>query len=216
MIPGARTHENSVPDKCISSPETCVSGSDTCVSGRGFLLNHPPGGRQGVVDSDPPCPWRANEERESLLIVPAWAADSEIGAPWEEAPLFGSMFTSPRSGGLRSAMPMGSQRRERIAFHCPRMGRRFRDRRSLLGEQALDPWGFIIHVRSHLELRHEWIPSEVARDIHQMIPISDQPVEIILLPDWSFTTSRPVDLRGSEAFPTGDSLPEINGLAQRE
>ena len=40
-----------------------------------------------MVDSDPPCPWRANEERESLPIVPAWAADSEIGAPWDEPPL---------------------------------------------------------------------------------------------------------------------------------
>ena len=40
-----------------------------------------------MVDSDPPCPWRANEERESLPMVPAWATDSEIGAPWEEPPL---------------------------------------------------------------------------------------------------------------------------------
>jgi hypothetical protein len=36
------------------------------------------------VDSDPPCPWGANEWRESLLIVPAWAGDSEITSPCEE------------------------------------------------------------------------------------------------------------------------------------
>jgi hypothetical protein len=39
-----------------------------------------------VADSDPPCPWRANEPRESLLIVPAWAGDSEITSPCEERP----------------------------------------------------------------------------------------------------------------------------------
>lgn len=41
---------------------------------------------QGVVDSDPPSPWKANEKRESLLNVLSWAADSEISAPWEDAP----------------------------------------------------------------------------------------------------------------------------------
>ena len=29
-------------------------------------------------------------ERESLPIVPAWVADSEIGAPWEDVPRHGS------------------------------------------------------------------------------------------------------------------------------
>ena len=96
-------------ETCISSSDTCISSSETCVSGREFLLNHPPGDKQGVVDSDPPCPWRANEERESLSMVPAWAADSEIGAPWEEAPLTQSPARGQaRSGGLRSAMPMAS------------------------------------------------------------------------------------------------------------
>ena len=73
-------HENSVSEKS-------ACGSEKSASGREFLLNHPPGGKQGVADSDPPCPWRANEERESLPMVPAWATDSEIGAPWEAPPL---------------------------------------------------------------------------------------------------------------------------------
>ncbi len=71
---------------------------------------------QGVVDSDPPCPWGANGWRESLLIGFSWAGDSEITAPWEKCTsssslLFPSTFDVersmfdvplPRSGGLRS------------------------------------------------------------------------------------------------------------------
>jgi hypothetical protein len=38
---------------------------------------------QGVVDSDPPCPWQANARRKSLLIVPTWTGASEITSPWE-------------------------------------------------------------------------------------------------------------------------------------
>jgi hypothetical protein len=98
---------------------------------------------QGVVDSDPPCPWRANGWRESLLIVLAWSGDSEITSPCEEALLRAfslrrsmlgvrcSTFIAPRSGGLRSAMPMRSQWVARITSHCPRMGRRFGDHLSL-------------------------------------------------------------------------------------
>jgi hypothetical protein len=41
------------------------------------------------------------------------------------------MFIHPRSGGLRSAMSMGCQWIERIASHCPHMGRRFGDHLSL-------------------------------------------------------------------------------------
>ena len=41
---------------------------------------------QGVVDSDPPCPWGANGWRESLFIGFSWAGDSEITSPWENAP----------------------------------------------------------------------------------------------------------------------------------
>ena len=122
---------------------------------------------QGVVDSDPPCPWRANESRESLLI----------GLPWAWG---------------------------------------FGDPLSLLREQALDPWRFVTHVGSRPKLRHHAIPPEVACHIHEMIPISDHPVEIIPLPDRPMTTARPVDLHGGEAFPTGDDFSEIHGLTDRE
>jgi hypothetical protein len=47
------------------------------------MMGIPP---QGVVDSDPPCPWGVNAWRESLLIVLAWSGDSEITSPCEEAP----------------------------------------------------------------------------------------------------------------------------------
>ena len=72
---------------------------------------------QGVVDSDPPCPWGANGWRESLFIVLSWAGDSEITSPCEKCTsssslLFPSTFEvqrsifdvplPPRIGGLRS------------------------------------------------------------------------------------------------------------------
>jgi hypothetical protein len=57
---------------------------------------------QGVVDSDPPCPWGANEVSVSLLIFLTWAGDSEITSPCEERTsrssiLFHSTFNVGRS-----------------------------------------------------------------------------------------------------------------------
>jgi hypothetical protein len=99
------------------------------------MMGIPP---QGVVDSDPPCPWGANEWRESLLIVPAWAGDSEITSPCEEwacaagrrsGTAFSTVaaaFSRPRGGASAVAAvfygPPGGASAVAAAFSGPRGG----------------------------------------------------------------------------------------------
>jgi len=54
---------------------------------------------------------------------------------------------------------------------------------------------------------------DVARDIHEMIPVADQPVEVIFLPERTLIACQGVDAGGRESLPTGDDPAELTTLA---